>query len=121
MTVTDERAGSPETAPLVDGVLLDGLRAAMGPATDTLLARARGILDDRLHALDALAASPLEDQVARLAHEIAGVAGQIGLARLAQAALALEQYSRRGDAAAAADALAGLHGIAGETRLALAC
>jgi HPt (histidine-containing phosphotransfer) domain-containing protein len=120
MTVAERETGGLMAAPLVDATMLDGLRAALGPATDTLVARAQGILDDRLEKLDALGPTPLEDQFARLAHEIGGVAGQIGLARLAKAALALEQHSRSGDAAAAGDALVGLRGIASETRLALA-
>lgn len=120
MAVADRETGSLVAAPLVDAALLDGLRAALGPAIDTLVARAQGILDDRMEKLDALAPTPLEDGFARLAHEIGGVAGQIGLARLSQAALALEQHSRSGDAEAAGDALAGLRTIASESRMAMA-
>lgn len=120
MVAADRDNASVAAVPLVDSAMLDGLRAALGPATDTLVSRAQGILEDRLEKLDALAPTPLEDQFARLAHEIGGVAGQIGLARLAKAALALEQCSRSGDADAASTALIGLRDIASDTRLALA-
>ena len=120
MAAVERETGGPSAAPLVDSALIDGLRAALGPATDALVARARGILDDRMEKLDALATTPLDDQFARLAHEIAGVAGQIGLARLSQTALALEQHSRSGDAAATSAAHGGFKAVVRDTMAALA-
>jgi HPt (histidine-containing phosphotransfer) domain-containing protein len=105
--------------PLYDGAILDGLRAALGPATDTLVEKATGILDDRMAKLHALGETPLEDEFARIAHEIAGVAGQIGLTRLSKASLALERVSREGDAAGATSVLRDVEAIADESRAAM--
>jgi HPt (histidine-containing phosphotransfer) domain-containing protein len=102
--------------PLYDGAILDGLRAALGPATDTLVEKATGILDDRMAKLHAMSETPLDDEFARLAHEIAGVAGQIGLTRLSKASLALERISRDGDADGAAGVLRDVEAIASESR-----
>jgi HPt (histidine-containing phosphotransfer) domain-containing protein len=87
--------------PLVDDALLAGLREALGPATDGLIAKATEVVEDRLEKLRALAAEPISDGFARLAHEIGGVSGQVGLARLSREALALEHLARIGEAAKA--------------------
>ncbi|TVQ55209.1 MAG: Hpt domain-containing protein [Rhodobacteraceae bacterium] len=87
--------------PLVDDALLAGLREALGPATDGLIAKAADVVEDRLAKLKALATDPISDGFARLAHEIGGVSGQVGLARLSREALALEHLARIGEAAKA--------------------
>jgi HPt (histidine-containing phosphotransfer) domain-containing protein len=94
-------------APLVDHAMLDGLRAALGPATDSLVAKAAGIVEERMERIMALAATP-EDDLARLAHEVGGVSAQIGMKRLANEALALERMVRAGEAEAARDAAGAL-------------
>ena len=105
--------------PLLDTAMIEALRSALGPGTDALVERARGVIDDRLEKLEALGLTPLDDGFARLAHEIGGVAGQIGLTRLAQAALALERLSRGGDCDAASAALDALLETAEASRAAL--
>lgn len=120
MASADRDHGDFTAAPLIDAAMLEGLRAALGPATDQLLARATDVLEDRMSQLAALADDPLDENLARLAHEIGGVAGQIGLARLARAALALERFSRDGDSLGAAEALDGVRAVDAETRMALA-
>lgn len=107
------------TVPLVDSAMIEGLREALGAGTDMLVERAAAVVEDRVAQLSALADRPLEDRVARLAHEIGGVAGQVGMARLSRAALALEQISRAGDATEAAQALDGVRAIEIETRTAM--
>jgi HPt (histidine-containing phosphotransfer) domain-containing protein len=101
--------------PLVDEALRQGLKAALGPAAEMIVTKAGQVLDDRLARLRGLAPTPLADEFRRLAHEIGGVAGQIGLARLARTALALERISRAGDGPAAAAALAELERTAQAT------
>ena len=119
MSSMTQHFGDVEALPLLDTAMLDGLRAALGPATDTLVEKALDVLGDRLGKLDALAGTPLDEGFARLAHEIGGVAGQIGLSRLSKASLALEQLSRGGDADGASVALGGLQHIAADSRAAL--
>lgn len=105
--------------PLVDEAMRQGLKAALGPAADMIVTKAGQVLDDRLARLHGLGPTPLDDEFRRLAHEIGGVAGQIGLARLSRTALALERISRAGDGSAATAALAELERTAQAT-LALA-
>jgi HPt (histidine-containing phosphotransfer) domain-containing protein len=105
MTIDETGAG---TAPLVDQSILEGLRAALGPATDTIVERAASVVEERMGKIAALAAGPVSDELARVAHEVGGVSGQVGLARLAQEALALEQLCRSGQDDAAREAAAHL-------------
>lgn len=119
MAATDTTFDAFTALPLVDQTMLDNLRAALGPGTDALVTKASSIIDERLATLETLGATPLEDGVARLAHEIGGVAGQIGLSRLSKASLALEQTSRGGDAEGARHILHEIGVIAAETRTAL--
>ena len=105
--------------PLFDETMLGNLRAALGPATDMLVAKADGILADRITRLQALQATPLDDGVARLAHEIGGVAGQIGLARLSKASLALERLCRSGDSDGTAAAMGELAALTDASRAAI--
>jgi HPt (histidine-containing phosphotransfer) domain-containing protein len=88
-------------AALIDHDMIASLRSALGPAMDGLVARSLEIIEDRVARLDGMAADPLSDACMRLAHELGGVAGQIGLRRLSREALTLEQLCRAGDAAGA--------------------
>jgi HPt (histidine-containing phosphotransfer) domain-containing protein len=116
---------SPDSAasgatPLVDETILDGLRAALGPATDAVMRKAAEIVEDRMGRVAALAAGPVSDELARVAHEIGGVSGQVGLARLSKEALALERLCRAGEEAAAREAAAHLAETAQESMAAVA-
>jgi HPt (histidine-containing phosphotransfer) domain-containing protein len=106
-------------APLIDQTMIDGLRAALGPSTEALLAKASGIVEERMARLAALAVEPGDD-LARLAHEIGGVSAQVGLKRLSAEALELERMAREGDAAAIRLAAPALIETARETMDALA-
>jgi HPt (histidine-containing phosphotransfer) domain-containing protein len=117
--MTEAHLDAVAALPLYDGAVLEGLRAALGPATDTLVEKATDILEDRMARLQALGETPLDDEFARLAHEIAGVAGQIGLTRLSKASLALERVSRDGDAQGACGVLRDVEAIASESRVAM--
>jgi len=108
--------------PLVDDAVIEGLRGALGPATEGLIAKATELLRDRIARLPGRAVSQAEEG-ARIAHEIGGMAGQIGLARLARVALGIEQGLRSGDATrmdAARTAAEGLAALA-EGSLAALC
>jgi HPt (histidine-containing phosphotransfer) domain-containing protein len=95
MGMTKRADAQDEAPPLVDHAVIGGLRAALGPATDTLIAKASEMVRDRVARLSARVASE-GDEAARTAHEIGGVAGQIGLARLAQTALGIEYALKSG-------------------------
>jgi HPt (histidine-containing phosphotransfer) domain-containing protein len=99
--MTQSDLDSADTPPLVDTAILDGLRAALGPATDAIVEKAATVVEDRMARIAALAAEPVSEELARIAHEVGGVSGQVGLARLSQQALALEQLCRAGEDAAA--------------------
>lgn len=105
--------------PLIDRTMIEGLRAALGPATDALIAKASGVVEERMARIAALAVAPGED-LARLAHEIGGVSAQVGLKRLSAEALSLERLAREGDAAAVRRAAPALIATARETMDALA-
>lgn len=100
--MSDDILRAARNAPLIDETALDGLRAALGPATEMLLEKTRATIEDRMARLAALAAAPTSDDVARLAHELGGMSAQVGLKRLSAEALALERCARAGEAAAAA-------------------
>ncbi len=91
MADTDAPAG------LIDHGLLASLRAALGPGIDMVIRGAVKAIDERLPRLRDLAELPPSDDLARLAHEIGGMAGQVGMHRLSRAALELEQHTRAGD------------------------
>jgi HPt (histidine-containing phosphotransfer) domain-containing protein len=106
MPVSKSDAGS--DAPLIDRAIIDSLRAALGPATEQIIAKAKTVVEDRMGRIAALAEGPVSDELARTAHEIGGVSGQVGLARLSREALALERLCRDGDAPGAKAAAAAL-------------
>ena len=83
---------------LIDHDLIASLRAAIGPAIERVIAGAVGAIEERIPRLRDLARDPVCDDIARLAHEIGGMAGQVGMCRLSRAALDLEHCARNGDA-----------------------
>lgn len=76
--------------PLVDAAVLDGLRAVFGDAVSALLSKTRAIVLERLDQMGPLAEAGSADPLARLCHEVGGMAGQIGMTALSRAALGLE-------------------------------
>lgn len=93
-------AAGPET-PVFDPAALDGLRAAFGARITMLLERTRAVLAERVAQIAPLAAEGPSHALGRLAHEVGGMAGQVGLARLRAEALALEALCEAGGAPAA--------------------
>ncbi len=89
-------ATAPEAA-LVDGEMLEALRAALGGGVEMLVTKAGEVVEDRLAQLAALYPQADPEACARLAHEIGGVSGQIGLKRLSQQSLAFEHRLRGGE------------------------
>lgn len=88
-----------ETPPLIDVSVIDGLRAAFGDRIAMLLSRTRSVIIERVGQIAERARDGASPEMARLAHEVGGMAGQVGLARLSAAALALEALCAGGDAA----------------------
>jgi HPt (histidine-containing phosphotransfer) domain-containing protein len=97
-----------QEAELVDHEMLGALRAALGGGMDMLVEKAGSVLEDRLRSLGAMDAQGDPEACARLAHEIGGVSGQIGLKRLSQQALAFEHRLRGGDATGAPETIAAI-------------
>lgn len=96
-------------APLFDESALTGLRAAFGDKIAMLLSRTRAVIEERVSQIAPLAAQGPSQALGRLAHEVGGMAGQVGLSRLGAAALALEALCEAGgDADAVRDAAARL-------------
>lgn len=99
-------ASRPQTtsdeAPLIDASVIDGLRAAFGERIAMLLSRTRAVIAERAGQIAARAQDGPTPEMARLAHEVGGMAGQVGLTRLSAAALSLEALCGDGDAAAIA-------------------
>ncbi|MEM7670727.1 MAG: Hpt domain-containing protein [Pseudomonadota bacterium] len=95
-----------EKAGLLDTQYLDSLEAHLGQAT-TLDILADGMIEltDKLRRARELAAADSRAGLARLAHDIAGTAGQLGLHALTLAARSLEKSLLR-DRCAACDRLA---------------
>jgi HPt (histidine-containing phosphotransfer) domain-containing protein len=101
--MADARPQEFADAPILDKTMIDGLRAALGPATDAVVEKAKSVVEDRMARIAALATTAVSEELARTAHEVGGVSGQVGLSRLSQQALALERLCRAGDEAAARD------------------
>jgi len=76
--------------PLVDAAVLEGLRAVFGDAVSALLSKTRAIVLERLDQIGPLAEAGSAEPLARLCHEIGGMAGQVGMTALSRAALGLE-------------------------------
>lgn len=94
---------------LVDAETLAELRLLFGERSAMLIGKTRELLAERTKALAPAAAQGALEPLGRIAHEIAGMAGQIGLKPLAQSALALERTCHQGEQATA---------VAGATSLA---
>lgn len=88
-------------AQIVDAEALAELRLLFGPRAPELLARSRAIIAERAAGLPDAAAQPTPEALGRLAHEIAGMAGQLGLRALAAAAARTEALCAAGDRAGA--------------------
>ena len=99
-----ERAGRDEEAPLIEDDYLERLRLYLGPeAFAELLADGLIEVADRLERLKELARAldgPAPDlpAIERFAHDLVGLAGNVGLARLARAAAELQRAARKGPA-----------------------
>lgn len=94
---------------LLDLSVLDQLREVFGERTEILLSRTRQMVCERMAQL---ADEEPGDKLARIAHEVAGMAGQVGMARLSREALALERMCRDGDADGARKAAGALASLA---------
>lgn len=101
-----------ENAALVDREMLQSLRDALGGGVDMLVDKAGKVVEDRLRSLSELDPVGDPEACARLAHEIGGVSGQIGLKRLSQHALAFEHRLRGGETEGAREAIAAIGDIA---------
>lgn len=100
-------------AVLVDHAVVEGLRAVFGDATAALLSKTRAIILDRLAQMATAERSGEWERLGRLAHEVGGMAAQVGLARLSDAALALEAACQNdADAAALSRDMAAMDAIA---------
>jgi HPt (histidine-containing phosphotransfer) domain-containing protein len=99
-------------AALIDQELVAGLRAALGGGAETLMAKAAEMVRDRVARI---AAAEPDEAMARLAHELGGVAGQVGLRRLSTEALDLERLCRAGEADAALGQAAAVEATARES------
>ncbi len=93
------------TGPLVDAEALDELRLVFGDRAGELLARSRQVIAERAAEVRRLADAP-DDTLGAFAHEIAGMAGQLGLRPLAAAASRLQAQCAEGVAEAPVSARA---------------
>lgn len=74
---------APEAPPLLDTAYLERLQKHLGvDVTRELMADGMLELADRMNRLPAMAAERKSEDIARLAHDIAGAAGHLGLSRL---------------------------------------
>jgi HPt (histidine-containing phosphotransfer) domain-containing protein len=96
MTAVQRIEAVTEEEALVDTTVLDGLRAVFGDAVGALLSKTRSIINERIAQAGPLAETGAAEPVARICHEIGGMAGQIGMAALSRAALALEVELKSG-------------------------
>lgn len=103
---------SPADVALVDREMLRALRDALGGGVDMIVDKAGRIVEARLESLSALDPEADPEACARIAHEIGGVSGQIGLKHLSQQALAFEHRLRGGETSGARAAIAALGDIA---------
>jgi HPt (histidine-containing phosphotransfer) domain-containing protein len=117
MALVDSAHFDADAFPLMDPSITEGLRAALGDGVDMIVAKTMGLIEDRLGTLDRLSATPLNEDMARTAHEIGGMAGQIGLTRLGKTALALERANKAGDAAATSALLGDVMEIAAQSKV----
>ena len=95
------RPAEPER-PTLDTGYLDRLESHLKPAAlAELMADGLIELTDRLKRLDELERSPDLDALARMGHDLVGMAGNLGLARLSAAAAEMNRAARDGSVPAA--------------------
>jgi len=99
-----ERAQPAPDLPVLDEDFLARLAGHVGTAVLSELA-ADGLIEltDRLNRLTELRKERDSDAIARLGHDLVGMAGHLGLARLSAAAAALNRAARAGDPDGLAD------------------
>lgn len=108
-------------APLLDRAIFDALREVLDPADLLDLAReAETEIARRLDALNLAEDGAGFGAPISLAHDLAGLCAQIGLAALAEAARSLERACRAGDRLAAETALRALGALRAPSMRALA-
>jgi HPt (histidine-containing phosphotransfer) domain-containing protein len=95
-------------AGLLDHGVIDGLRAVFGERTGMLLSRTRQMVVERMEQMGRTDPGAEAESLARLAHEVGGMAGQVGMAALSVEALALERLCRQGEPDAARRAMVAL-------------
>lgn len=83
-------------APLLDDAIVRQLTEVLGPAVGAIFSRGREQVVQLAEKIERVSGQGDSMNVADLAHELGGVAGQVGLARLSRTALALEQALRSG-------------------------
>lgn len=93
-------------APLLDDTIVKQLTEVLGPAVGAIFSRGREQVVQLAERIEKNSDQGDSGNIADLAHELGGVAGQVGLARLAQAALTLERELRSGAAPTSEDAAA---------------
>ncbi len=94
----ERRAPEPEK-PILDTLYLARLGGHLGASVlAELMADGLIELTDRLARLDELAAAGALDGIARLGHDLVGMAGHLGLTRLSAAAAGMNRAAREGAA-----------------------
>ena len=84
--------------PLLDTAFLDRLAAHLGrDVTRELMADGLIELSDRLHRLKVLADENDIAEIAKLAHDLAGMAGHLGLSRMSQLSVDVNRLARDGE------------------------
>lgn len=82
---------------LLDHGVIDGLRTVFGERTGMLLSRTRQMVAERMEQIGRTDPVTESEPLARLAHEVGGMAGQVGMSALSAEALALERLCRQGE------------------------
>ena len=115
-----ERAAPDPDPPKLDEGFLGRLAGYVGEAALAELA-ADGLIDlsDRLSRLAELMADDDLDAVARLGHDLVGMAGHLGLARLSAASAAMNRAALAGQSAATAAEVARVRQLGNEADAAL--
>jgi hypothetical protein len=104
---------------LFDAAALDALREIFGDRTAMLLSRTRQMVVERMGMMAEVEGPDRGERLARIAHEVGGMAGQVGMTRLSREALAMERLCREGDAAAVDRAVDALDALARDSLAAL--
>ena len=109
------RTPEPEK-PVLDTGYLARLGGHLGAVVlDELMADGLIELTDRLTRLDELAAAGDIDAIARLGHDLVGMAGHLGLTRLSAAAAELNRAARDGAADQAVAIVAEIRGLGADS------